>query len=371
MRYYLIAGERSGDLHGGALIKSIRSIDPQATFRYWGGDCMEKASGQKSVVHYQELAVMGLDFLSKIIQLYHYFLFCKKEIVAYQPDALILIDYSGFNLRIAKYAKKHEIRTYYYIAPKLWAWRPHRIYAIKRYVDNMFTIFPFEKEFFKQYNYTNVYFVGNPTVNHIRAHQINLHFLTKNKLNNKPIIALMPGSRLEEVRRLLPIMCAIIPFFSDYQFVIAATKELPPTIYEEGTKGHHIKIIYKQAYDLLAHAHGAIITSGTATLEAALYNVPQVVVYKTNRITYWLYKIYVTIPYIALVNILLRNLIIPELIQYNCTPQKLQQEVVQMVYNDTWRAQQQAAYKKIKKLLGAQDAAQTVANHIITDLRLS
>ena len=367
MRYYIIAGEKSGDLHGGDLITALPEKDPKAEFRYWGGGCMEQASGYPAVVHYEKLAVMGLDFLGKILHLFQYLKYCKKDLLVYQPDALILIDYSGFNLHIAKYAKQNNIRTYYYIAPKVWAWRPQRIKTIKRYVDRMFTIFPFEKSFFSKYNY-NVDFVGNPTVQQVRAYATNSHFLIQKKLDSRPIIALLPGSRMDEVKRILPILYEVTTLFPNYQFVVAATKDLPTTLYGKTQKYSNTKLVYEATYDLLAHAYAAIITSGTATLEAALYNVPQIVVYRTNGIAYWLYKKLVHIPYVSLVNILIEAPIVTELIQGQCTKEEIKKELNKLLADKEWRQKQQQGYLKIKNLLGNDDPAQTVANHVVNDI---
>jgi lipid-A-disaccharide synthase len=359
MRYYLVAGEKSGDMHGSQLIKAIRHLDQKAEFRSWGGACMAQAGGNV-VVHYTQLAVMGLDFLGRFMQLWRYLTYCKTEIRTFKPDVVILIDYAGFNLRVAQFAKKHGIQTFYYISPKIWAWNSQRIKQIAAYVDKMFTIFPFEEVFYKKYHYS-VDYVGNPLVEKINLHTINTRFRCAHKLDQRPIIALMPGSRFQEISRILPVMLALSEQLPAYQFVLAALSELPKQVYGPVYQNKHVRLVYDQTYDLLAHAYAAIVVSGTATLETAYFQVPQVVVYKTHGLSYLLAKCLVKLQYISLVNIIAGEGIVPELLQNRCNAASILQALQPLLASQDARQNQIAGYEVIKKALGNMSASKTAA----------
>ena len=360
MRYYIIAGEKSGDMQGAQLMQAIKQEDPKAIFRYWGGHYMQQEGGTL-VVSYTALAVMGLAFLGKLMQLWKYLKFCKKDILQFQPDVVILIDYAGFNLRIAKFAKKQGIKTFYYIAPKVWAWNPSRTHQIKAYVDRLFTIFPFEKAFYQQYDY-QVDYVGNPIVEQVRVHTTNSKFLVTNNLQHRPIIALLPGSRLQEVKQILPTMLAIVPSLPEYQFVVVGVAEIPTELYAQANKLPGVLVVYEAMYDVLENAYAAVVTSGTATLETACFQVPQVVVYKTNYFTYILAKLLVKVRYISLVNIIAGQEIVKELIQHQCRPKPLLQALQEILQEAEARQAQLAGYQDIQNLLGKSKAAKTTAH---------
>jgi lipid-A-disaccharide synthase len=364
MRYYLIAGEKSGDVHGGFLIKAIKHEDKNAVFRSWGGNCMQQAGGN-IVIHYTKLALMGLHFLGSLMRLRRYLKYCQKDILDFQPDVVILIDYAGFNLRVAQFAKKHGIQTFYYISPKIWAWNAGRIRQIKAYVDRMFVIFPFEQNFYNKYNYL-VDYVGNPLIEQTKLHQVNPHFKSLHSLDQRQVIALMPGSRVQEIERVLPVMLDLATKLPNYQFVLAALSELPPRVYQQAHQSNHIQVIYNQAYDLLAHAYAAIVTSGTATLEAAYFQVPQIVVYKTDVLTYILARCLLQLKYISLVNILAGKKVVPELIQQQCQSASLLQALQPLLEpGSRARKNQLASYRRIQGMLGDKPASKTAAQLMV------
>jgi len=368
LKYYIIAGERSGDLHGSNLIKALKIEDPDAEFRCWGGEYMEKAGG-KLVVHYREIAFMGfLEVLKNISVLWKYIKSCKKDLKAYNPDVLILIDFAGFNMRIARFAKENNIKVFYYISPKVWAWNQSRALNIKKAVDKMFVILPFEKDFYKKFEY-EVDYVGNPLLDAIREHENNVNFLEENGLGEKPIIAVLPGSRQQEVENIMPIMLQICYDFPKYDFVVAGVKSLPNTLYGIGqNKGGSFKMVFDQTYDLLKNAHAAVVTSGTATLETALLNVPQVVCYKTSRVSYHIARYFIKVPYISLVNLIAGKELVKELIQDDLTSQKLGSEL-QKVVKGSFRESQLKGYQEIQKLLGKTKASENLARLIVKYLK--
>ncbi|MEM8528450.1 MAG: lipid-A-disaccharide synthase, partial [Bacteroidota bacterium] len=291
MKYYIIAGEASGDLHASNLMRSLQAEDEQANFRFWGGDLME-AVGGTLVKHYRELAFMGFVEVAKNLRtILGNIKKCKADIEAYQPDVLILVDYPGFNLRIADWAKKQGLKVFYYISPQIWAWHKSRIHQIRQNVDRMFVILPFEKAFYAKHDY-KVEFYGHPLIDVIETHPKKTDFLSQNNLSGKPIIALLPGSRRQEIDRLLSVMLGVTPHFSDYQFVIAAASATPLKVYKETLAKHNVNcsMVQHQTYDLLQYSKAALVTSGTATLETALFGVPQVVCYKTSPLTYLIAK---------------------------------------------------------------------------------
>lgn len=367
MRYYIIAGEKSGDVFGGRLVAALHQLDLQAVLRAWGGTQIQQ-SGAELVVHYRDLAVMGLNFLGSCRKLYNYFKFCQKDIIEFNPDAIILIDYAGFNLRIAKFAKKRHIKTFYYISPKLWAWNIKRMHQIKAYVDHIFSIFPFEENFYKEHNYHAVTYVGNPLTEEVQAYKKDPNFITNHQLDKRPIIALLPGSRPQEITRHLPIMLTLVSQLPAYQFVVAGISELPSTLYFLTNRIAGVKIIYDQTQDILANANLAVVTSGTATLETAYFNVPQVVIYKTDTLTYYLAKWLVKTRYISLVNILARKEVVKEIIQTNLTPESLFNAVNELITDPIIKQQQLNNYETIRNLLGERIASINTAQAIIKTL---
>ncbi|MFS4494369.1 lipid-A-disaccharide synthase [Maribacter sp. 2308TA10-17] len=365
MKYYIIAGEASGDLHGSNLIKALKAKDPKAEIRCWGGDLMQAAGGTL-VKHYREMAFMGfLEVLLNIFTISKNIRFCKKDIYNFSPHAIIFIDYSGFNLRIAKWAKAHNFRTNYYISPQIWASRESRVEKIKRDVDAMHVILPFEKEFYAKHKFP-VHFVGHPLLDAIANRpEINEQdFRIANDLNpEKPIIALLPGSRKQEVQKMLSLMLSVIKDFSDYEFVIAGAPSLENDFYNPFLKIPNVSFVANKTYDILSIAQAALVTSGTATLEAAIFKVPQVVCYKANWISYQIAKRIVTLDYISLVNLIMKKEVVKELIQNDLTTENLKFELHKILDGD-FRDQQLSSYQELEQILGGQGASDRVAELI-------
>jgi len=369
MKYYIIAGEASGDLHGSNLIRALQVEDTDSQFRVWGGDKMQ-ATGAQLVKHYKELAFMGFVEVAKNIRtISKNFSSCKNDIAKYQPDVLILIDYSGFNLRIAKWAKTAGFKIFYYISPQVWASRSGRVQKIKRDVDRMFVILPFEEKFYQQYNY-KVDFVGHPLLDVI--HQYKNKPQENSTLSNlkKPIIALLPGSRKQEINHMLPTMLAMTTRFPDYHFVIAGAPSQSLSFYEdfrqiaqEAFEGQ-IQIVTNQTYELLNLAKAAIVTSGTATLEAALFKVPEVVCYKGNPISYWIAKQIIKVKYISLVNLILDRPLVKELIQDDFTGEKLEASVVEL-FDESRKRKILEGYEKLQQILGNEGASKRAAQMMV------
>ena len=357
MKYYVIAGERSGDLHASNLIRAIRRHDPAAEVRAWGGE-MSQEAGATVVKHYRDLAFMGFWEVFKNLRTILGFLsFCKKDLVQYQPDVVILVDYAGFNMRVAKFAKAQGLTVFYYISPKVWAWNQSRAYKIKALVDRMFVIFPFEKSFFARYDYS-VDFVGNPLFDAIAAYRPNPDFLNAHQLGDKPIIALIPGSRKQEVERMLALMTSVIPQFPSFQFVIAGVSNLPKDMYTRWQQEFGTPIVYDATYDLLSHAYAALVTSGTATLETALFGVPQVVCYQTGTITYAIAKSLIKVDYISLVNLVAEKEVVKELIQSELSTTNLVAELKKITQEGDSRQRQLTQYAHIRAALGEEGASE-------------
>ncbi len=366
MKYYIIAGERSGDLHGSNLIKALKKVDPATEVRGWGGDQMEKA-GASIVVNYTSLAFMGFwEVFKNIFTIQKYLKLCKKDLMQYQPDVLILIDYAGFNLRIAKFAKKHDVKVFYYISPKVWAWNQSRAFKIKAIVDKMFVILPFEESFYKKYDY-KVDYVGNPLLDAIRDFVPDNNFLKDHHIN-KPVIAILPGSRKQEIENILALMVGIVNDFPAYQFVVAGVDNLPAPFYAAVHEKDAIKLIFNQTYDLLANAHAALVTSGTATLETALLGVPQVVCYKTSAVSYRIAKALIKVKYISLVNLIAEEEVAQELIQQDLNESKLRASLENILAGDG-RAKILDGYSKIKTKLGSERASDNLARLIVKYLK--
>lgn len=369
MKYYLIAGERSGDLHGSNLIKAIKQHDPNAEFRAWGGNMMQ-AAGAVLVKHYSEMAFMGFWEVAKNLGTISDFLKeCKADLLAHRPDALILIDYAGFNMRMARFAHENGTQTFYYISPKVWAWNQNRALKLKRDVDRLFVIFPFEKSFFKRFDY-EVDYVGNPLFDAIADFTPNPDFLTQNNLApNKPIIALLPGSRRQEVEQMLTVMTSTKSHFPEYQYVMAGVSNLPDNLYKPFEK-EDIKRVTDNAYNLLSVATAALVTSGTATLETALFNVPQVVCYKTGALSYMIAKQLIRVPYISLVNLVAEKDAVKELIQNELTTQNLIEELRAVLPQGAKREVQLQDYHQVKTLLGEKGASEKAGKlmvHYLTE----
>ncbi len=368
MKYFIIAGERSGDLHGSNLIKAIKKADNQAggvpsNIKAWGGDYMQEA-GAEITKHYRDLAFMGfLEVLKNLPTILGFIGECKKTIEEFKPDAIILIDYAGFNMRIAKWAKKEGYKVFYYISPKVWAWNQSRAWSLKKNIDRLFVIFPFEVEFFKKYNF-EVEFVGNPLFDAIEIFKPAADFLKCNNLSDKKIIALLPGSRKQEVEKMLNLMVATQSKFPEYQFVIAGVGNLSLDFYKPFLN-ENIKLVIDQTYDLLSHSTAALVTSGTATLETALFGVPQVVCYKTSNISYQIGKWVIKVPYISLVNLVAQNEVVKELIQDDLTIGNLSNELDKIINNQAFRNQQILDYKQVKESLGEVGASEKTGRRIV------
>lgn len=371
MKYYVIAGEASGDLHASNLIGCLKIYDSFAQFRGWGGNLM-KTQGVEICKHINDLAFFGIsEVIGNLRTISNNFKLCKQDIITFNPDVLILVDYPGFNLRIAKFAKLKGIKVFYYISPTIWAWHQSRIYIIKKFVDKMFVILPFEKEFYKKFN-VDVEYEGHPLLDAIEHEQNNFlsknEFCTKYNLLNKPIIAVLPGSRKNEIKRKLPLMMKVVNHFNEYQFVIAGTNSVPIDFYKQFLISDDVKIIFGKTYQILKIADTAIVTSGTATLETALFNVPQVVCYKTSFLTYVIAKIFVKVKYISLVNIILNKGAITELIQNKLTLKNLIKEL-KLLTNSSKREQIIEDYKKINSLIGSVGASQRIAKQMVELLK--
>ncbi|MFK7811810.1 MAG: lipid-A-disaccharide synthase [Maribacter sp.] len=368
MKYYIIAGEASGDLHGSNLIKALRVNDPKAEVRCWGGDLMQGAGGTL-VKHYKEMAFMGfLEVLLNIFTIFKSIKFCKKDIYNFNPHVIIFIDYSGFNLRIAKWAKAHNFNTNYYISPQIWASRESRIEKIKRDIDAMYVILPFEKEFYSKHDYP-VHFVGHPLLDAIsnRTQVDENDFRAANNLHpTKPIITLLPGSRKQEVQKMLTTMLSVVDDFADYEFVIAGAPSLDHTFYESFLNNPNVSFVSNKTYDLLSIAHAALVTSGTATLETAIFKVPQVVCYKANWISYQIAKRIVTLDYISLVNLIMKKEVVKELIQNDLSTKNLKSELTKILEGN-YRNEQLASYQELEKMLGGQGASLKAAELIVAN----
>ncbi len=365
MRYYIIAGEASGDIHGSNLMKAIFEINPETNIRFWGGDLMQKAGGTL-VKHYKDLAFMGFaEVLMNIRTIFKNISFCKEDILKFKPDALILIDYPGFNMRIADFAKKNGIKVYYYISPQIWAWKENRIKKIKRDVDEMFVILPFEKDFYEQKHNFPVKFVGHPLIDAIANRvQVNENtFKSKHGLSDKPIIALLPGSRKQEIKKMLSVMLKMAPKFKNYQFVIAGAPSQSYEFYKPFIKQQNIKFISNRTYDLLSVSYAAIVTSGTATLETALFKVPEIVCYKTSWISYRIGKLLVKLKFISLVNLIMDKEVVTELIQDDFNEERLQKEL-KLLLDDYNRAVLFLHYYDLEQKLGGKGASKKVAAYI-------
>ena len=368
MRYYIIAGEASGDLHGSNLMAAIRQEDPDAEFRIWGGDRME-AEGGMLVRHFRDLAFMGFwEVLMNIRTIMGNLRFCKEDITAFAPDALILIDYPGFNLRIAKWAGRLPMPVYYYISPQIWAWNEGRVEGIRKFVDRMFVILPFEKAFYEKHD-VEVDFVGHPLLDITEGFQAAPAFREQHQLDDRPILALLPGSRKQEIRRMLPLMAEAAKGFTAYQLVLAMAPSQPEHFYRSLLPDTiDIHLVGGQTYQVLAHAAGALVTSGTATLETALFKVPQVVCYRGSRLSYLIARRLVRVKFISLVNLIVDRKIVEELIQQDCTVDRMQEEL-HKVLQAKGTARIQADYAELAEALGQSGASARAGRLMVSYLK--
>ncbi len=370
MKYYVIAGEASGDLHGANLIKALRQEDAQADFRGFGGDLMQK-EGALLDKHCSELAFMGfVEVVANLGTIFKNMKLAKEAVLAYKPDALILIDFPGFNLKIAQFAKEKGIPVFFYISPKVWAWNQKRVLKIKKVVDHLFCILPFEVEFYKTWG-MEVDYVGNPLMDAIGAHKADKNFRKTHQLSEKPIIALLPGSRKMELKHVLPDMLAASDVFPDYECVLAGAPMLSQTDYAPYLGNRKIKIITNATYDLLLNAQAALVTSGTATLETALLKCPEVVLYKGNRLSVAIARLLVNIKFISLVNLILDKQVVKELIQEDCNPAEIATQLGPLLSDTPQRAQMLSDYKALAKRVGPAGASERTAKLVQKYLRKS
>ncbi len=367
MRYYIIAGEASGDLHASNLMKELKRKDAEADFRCWGGDLMQAQGGQL-VKHYRDLAFMGfVEVIANIRTIVRNLRFCKQDILTYKPDALILVDYPGFNLRIAEFAKEQHLKVIYYISPQVWAWKKSRVHKIKRTVDRMITILPFEKDFYKTYNY-EVDYVGHPLLDVITSLEKpdEKKFRKEHELDNRPLIALLPGSRKQEIAKMLTKMLQVVPAFSEYQFLIAGAPGVDEDFYRQIIGSENVKLIHAKTYDILQLAEAALVTSGTATLETALFEVPEVVCYKGNALSVQIARRLIKIKFISLVNLIMDRLVVKELIQNDLSLESLNLELQKLLPDSDEREQMLKDFKELKEKLGGSGASEKAAEIILS-----
>ncbi len=370
MKYYIIAGEASGDLHGANLMKALKKQDAEAQFRFWGGDLMAAVS-PGIVKHYRDLAFMGfLEVAMNLRTITKNLSFCKTDIDSYHPDVIIFIDYPGFNLRIAKWAKQKGYKTHYYISPQIWAWKENRIHAIKRDVDKMYVILPFEKEFYENKHNYPVEFVGHPLIDAIadRPQVSEKDFRTQHGLSDQPIIAILPGSRKQEIRKMLAVMLSIVKDFENYQFIIAGAPSQDYEFYKTFIKKENISFVQNKTYDLLSVATAALVTSGTATLETALFKVPEVVCYKGSWLSYQIAKRVINLKYISLVNLIMDKPVVTELIQDDFNTKRLKKELQDILQTEK-RETLFMEYFHLEKILGGKGASEKTAQLILKDVK--
>lgn len=361
MKYYIIAGEASGDLHGSNLIKELQIQDSQANIRCWGGDKMQ-AAGASLVKHYKDLAFMGfVEVIKHLGTILGNLSFCKKDILDFQPDVLVLIDYPGFNLRIAKWAKSQNLKVVYYISPQVWAWKENRVHTIKSSVDKMLVILPFEVDFYKKWK-LDVIYTGHPL---IQVVQQEINEVPIVALSEKPIIALLPGSRVQEIQVKLPIMLSVVNEFPEYQFVVAQAPSLPDELLLNIIGDKNVLLAKGQTYNLLKQAKAGLITSGTATLETALFGLPQVVCYKGNAASFWLAKKLVKVKYISLVNLIMDKLVVTELIQDDLNKVNLIVELNKILKEGPALDTMKKDYKQLWHKLGSKPASTLAASEIL------
>lgn len=365
-KIYIISGERSGDMHAGNLVHALKSLDSKLQFRGMGGQ-YSKDSGVDLALDYASVSVMGfVEVVFGFRKVLKALALIKKDLLAYQAEALVLVDFGGFNMKVAAFATQHGIPVHYYIPPKVWAWNQKRALTLKAITNQVYTILPFEPTFFAKFD-MQVQYVGNPLLDEIKKFSPHDFFYQKNEFSYQPIVALLPGSRAQEVKAMLAKMIALVPDFPQVQFVVAGVDSLPAATYALAlSKG--IQVIYNQTYDLLSHAAAAVVTSGTATLETALFNVPQLVVYKTSWISYQIGKRLIRVPYISLPNLIADKQVVRELIQEDFSSGNLRQELGRLLSDATYRQELQAGYALIRERIGEQQASERVAHLILESL---
>ncbi len=364
MKYYIVAGEASGDLHASNLMRGILRHDTQAEFRFYGGDLMAKQGGVL-VKHYRDMSFMGFwEVFKNLPQIFRNLNQCKKDISNFNPDAVILVDYPGFNLRIAEFAKLAGYKVFYYIAPKVWAWKESRVKRLRKYVDKLLIIFPFEVEYFKRHGVDAVY-CGNPLVDTLTGNPKDISFFEKNSLDQRPIIAILAGSRVQEIKHNLPTMLIMTDRFNDYQFVIAGAPSLSYQIYEPYVNGKDVKIVFGQTQELLKHSIVAMVTSGTATLEAALLNVPEVVCYKGSLVSMLIASLVIKVKYISLVNLIMNREVVTELVQYKLNTTRLYQELQAILPGEPSREKMLKSFDELRETLGGAGASERFAKEIV------
>jgi len=363
-KLYIIAGEASGDLHGSNVMKELLRSEPDMDIRFWGGDKMEAVGGTMAM-HIRKLAYMGfVEVLMNIRTILRNIRFCKEDIEAFKPDALLLIDYPGFNMRIAEWAKKRGIKVYFYISPTVWAWKEKRVEKIRRDVFQLYVILPFEKPFYAKHNY-EVEYVGHPLLDAIEQYNEQPVEPLAIPDDPRPIIAVLPGSRVMELKKKLPVMLTLVDAFPAYRFVIAGAPNMSKEIYDQLIGKHNVSVVFGQTYALLQQSEAAVVTSGTATLETGLFGIPQVVCYMGNPISFWIAKRLVNVKYISLINLILDEEIVTELIQNDCNPERLKKELSMILKGQPKRATIEEGYAKIKAMLGKGGASEKVAQSLL------
>ncbi|MFO7754922.1 MAG: lipid-A-disaccharide synthase [Bacteroidales bacterium] len=374
MKYFIIAGEASGDLHGSNLVKELKKVDPEADIACWGGDKMKEAGG-RLLVHYREMAIMGFwEVAMKLGKIFRNLRKCKNQVLEFEPGLVILIDYPGFNLRIAEKLKKHNLRVYYYISPKVWAWKKSRIKKIKRYIDRMYVIFPFEKAFFEENDY-QVHYFGNPLVETVQEGMAEAggreELIKEYELEDKAVIALLAGSRLQEIKRILPVMAEMEKYYPGYQFVVAGISTIDESLYSSILKDSNIRVIFNSTYSLLSGSDAALVTSGTATLETAIANIPQIVCYRAGRLSYLIARMLVKIRFISLVNLIMDREIVKELIQSDLNEKNIVSELNAILPGGWKREIMIEDYSALRQMLAGKDASARIAGDMYHSVKLA
>ncbi len=371
MKYFLIAGEASGDLHASNLMKELLVADPQAEFCYMGGDLMQGV-GEGMVMHYRETSYMFLDVLFHLRKIFRNMRLIKSKIIEWKPDVLIPVDYPGFNLRITRFASEHGVRVFYYISPKVWAWKQRRVKSLNKYVNRLFTILPFETEFFKRFNMEVEYF-GNPLVDQVAAFREEFEgeeeWRLKYGLGDSALVALLAGSRIKEIETTLPSMLSLAGEHPDFQFVVAGAPSIDSSVYQQYLEGTNVKVVFDNTYALLACARAGLINSGTATLEAALFELPQVVLYRTSKLAYSIAKRLIKIKFISLVNLIYGKKLVEEIIQKDMTA-RARKELNRILNEDSYREEMQKGYRELKSSLGERGVSQRIGERMIELLKV-